>query len=61
MTVESVTPAMIARIERSADPLNCEEVANNVRNGIRTVGELRRCGCPRCLGALQILGEVDLQ
>ncbi|MGE4275338.1 MAG: hypothetical protein AB7E27_04660 [Candidatus Methanomethylophilaceae archaeon] len=58
MTVETVTPAMVARIERSADPLNCEEVADNVREGIRTVGELRRCGCPRCLGALQILGEA---
>ena len=47
----------IAKIEIAADPLNCREVADNVRAGIRTSGDLRRCGCPRCLGALKLLGE----
>ncbi len=58
MSFDSITPAAIARIERSVDPLNCQEVAGNVREGIRTVADLRKCSCPRCLGALQILGEV---
>ena len=47
----------IAKIEIAADPLNCREVADYVRAGIRTSGDLRRCGCPRCLGALKLLGE----
>jgi len=42
-------------------PLACRplvaEILVNVRTGIRTKAELRKCGCPSCLEALRILGE----
>lgn len=34
------------------------EILINVRTGIRTTSELKKCGCPSCLEALEILKKV---
>jgi len=31
------------------------QIARNVREGIRTKADLRRCGCKNCMEALKIL------
>ena len=53
-----VTKEEVAIIELATNHKACEEIAGNVREGIRTVDELRECGCGNCLGALQLLGEA---
>lgn len=47
----------IAKIELAANRKRCEDLADSVREGIRAVDGLRKCGCPRCLGALKLLDE----
>jgi len=36
-----------------------KEIVRNVRFGIRTKAELRRCGCEECTEALRILGDRE--
>lgn len=38
------------------DSLLVNEIVHNVRTGIRSKKDLRRCDCPECREALKILG-----
>lgn len=47
-----VTTTMSYDMESQA---SVSEVVRNVRFGLRTKAELRRCGCPTCIEALKVL------
>lgn len=55
---QPITAEQAADIEKKLYPQKVQEVVDSVREGIRTVTDLREHGCPLCLAALRDLGEA---